>query len=161
MSGCSLEPYRGRITRMGGHPWWYVVDYEEPSRALNRLRQREFQAGRYNPAIPFPPFPITATSPTPGPKHATIDAAREAAAEDGTRSILDIDAIAAEPDYGVAAPLEPEILVDIYETDQPTLEMIEDSEFLEAIDERGQGRYFTVYESGRPRYLVFAGYSFD
>ena len=36
---------------MGGHPYWYFVPYQENiQEALNALRQREFQAGRYNPA---------------------------------------------------------------------------------------------------------------
>lgn len=137
---------------MGGHPWFYVVDYDkDPARALALLRQREFKAGRYNPAMPFPPFPIGPDTPSPGPRHRTI-------AEDGTRSILDIDAISDQPDYCVAAPLDPEILRDIYGTDHPSRAMVgEDYEFFEALDERGQGCYFTLYEDDRPAYLLFAG----
>jgi hypothetical protein len=149
---------------MGGHPWFYVVDYDSnPGRALELLRQREFRAGRYNPAMPFPPFPIGPETPSPGPKHRSIDEAREAAAEDGTRSILDIDAVSDQPDYCMAAPLDPEILRDIYGTDRPSRTMVEedDYEFLEALEERGQGCYFTLYEDDRPAFLLFAGYSFD
>ena len=40
---------------MGGHPYWYTVDYQEDiSAALNALRKREFVAGRYNPVTPYP-----------------------------------------------------------------------------------------------------------
>lgn len=149
---------------MGGHPWFYVVDYDsDPGRALELLRQREFRAGRYNPAMPFPPFPIGPETPSPGPKHRSIEEAREAAAEDGTRSILDIEAISGQPDYCMAAPLDPEILLGIYGTDRPSREMVEedDYEFLEALEERGQGCYFALYEEDRPTFLLFAGYSFD
>ena len=52
---------------MGGHPYWYVVAYDANlEAALERLREREFRAGRYNPVMPFIPFPITASSPSPG-----------------------------------------------------------------------------------------------
>jgi len=40
---------------MGGHPYFYSVPYDpDENAALQRLRQREFFAGRYNPVIPFP-----------------------------------------------------------------------------------------------------------
>jgi hypothetical protein len=40
---------------MGGHPWWYLVPYEKDvAKSLEALRQREFKAGRYNPAEDFP-----------------------------------------------------------------------------------------------------------
>lgn len=148
---------------MGGHPWFYVVDHQvDVEAALRQLREREFNAGRYSPAMMFPLFPIESTSPSPGPAHSSIDEAREAAAEEGTRSILDIERVSEEPDYCAAAPLDLELLKGIYGTDRPTLAMIGDEfEFLEAIEERGQGFYFTLYEDGQPRHLVFAGYSFD
>jgi hypothetical protein len=37
---------------MGGHAWFYFVDYEpDINAALRKLREREFRAGRYNPAV--------------------------------------------------------------------------------------------------------------
>jgi hypothetical protein len=43
---------------MGAHPYWYTVKYRpEVDAALEDLRQREFQAGRYNPVMPFIDFP--------------------------------------------------------------------------------------------------------
>ena len=59
---------------MGGHFYWYVVDY-----------QPDIAAGRYNPAMMFPPFPVSTDSPAPGPKHRSIEAALEASDADGTR----------------------------------------------------------------------------
>ena len=36
---------------MGAHPWFYVVPYQSDIRkAMLELREREFRAGRYNPA---------------------------------------------------------------------------------------------------------------
>lgn len=76
---------------MGGHPYWYVVPYQpDIGAALEQLRQREFAAGRYNPVIPFPEFPVGPDSPSPGAKHKSIPEAMTTAREDGTRSILDL-----------------------------------------------------------------------
>jgi hypothetical protein len=72
---------------MGGHPWFYFVDYEpDVNAALQKLRQQEFRAGRYNPAIGFPEFPIghshlapersTARSPAPWRLPAKVGRAR-------------------------------------------------------------------------------------
>ena len=39
---------------MGGHPWFYCVPYEKDlAKCLEKLRWREFAAGRYNPAEAF------------------------------------------------------------------------------------------------------------
>jgi hypothetical protein len=39
---------------MGGHPYWYIVPYESDiDAALHKLKQREFEAGRYNPVIRY------------------------------------------------------------------------------------------------------------
>ena len=38
---------------MGGHPYYYVVPYQQDvERALAVLRENEFRAGRYYPAMP-------------------------------------------------------------------------------------------------------------
>jgi hypothetical protein len=74
---------------MGGHPCYYFVPYEEDiGAALQKLRKREFEAGRYNPAIPFLDFPIGPASPAPGKQHSSIQQALDASDADGTRSIL-------------------------------------------------------------------------
>ena len=39
---------------MGGEPWFYFFPYQaDINSALQALRRREFQAGRYNPVTPF------------------------------------------------------------------------------------------------------------
>jgi len=147
---------------MGAHPYYYFVEHQpDIEAALQDLRQREFEAGRYNPALPFPDFPIRPDSPAPGAIHESIYEAIEDAAEDGTRSILDIESVSDRPDYGVASPLSEENLERYFGTTRPAREMISRKlDFLESI-ERGHCVYITVYEAGQPSGLFFAGYSFD
>ena len=120
---------------MGGEPYWYFVKYKpDLDAALQELREREFLAGRYNPVTPFLRFPIDPTVPGPGAGHDSIDEAQEEAAEDGTRSILDIQAVAEEPDFCVAAPLDEEVLESLYGTPHPTRRMIEENmDFLDEV----------------------------
>ncbi len=132
---------------MGAEPWQYFVPYEQDTQAaLEKLKEREFRAGRFRFSEEHP---------------ATIDEAREIADADGTGSILDIDGVGDEPDFGVVVPLSAENLVELYGTAQPTHEMIEANlDFYEDI-ERGQGIYIVVYKGGKPAEIFFAGYSYD
>lgn len=132
---------------MGAEPWDYFIPYESNIQAaLDKLKDREFRAGRYRYSEEKP---------------ATIDEAREIADADGTASILDIDRIGDEPDFGVVALLPPEQLVELFGTDKPTRAMIEaDKDFYEDI-ERGQGIYIIVYKDDKPSEIFLAGYSYD
>ena len=147
---------------MGAHPYWYTVKYRpDVEAALEELRQREFQAGRYNPVMPFIDFPVTPASPAPGRGHRTIADAFADADADGTRSILDIVGVGDEPDFGVACPLAPEVLQSLYGTTEPTLAAVEGNmEFLGDV-ERGQAVYVVCHTDGAPTELLFAGYSYD
>ena len=147
---------------MGGSPWFYFVAYQpDISGALQELRRREFEAGRYNPVLWMPPFPVDANSPAPGAQHASIEEAMEDADADGTRSILDMERISDTPDYGAVAPLPNEVLMDLFGTDKPTREMIEDNDDLFEMLERGQGVYVIAYQNDEPSEIYFAGYSYD
>jgi len=147
---------------VGGHPWFYFVEYEpEINAALQKLRQREFEAGRYNPAVDFPDFPVNEQSHAPGAQHDSIDEAIEDADADGTRSILDMERVAEEADFNAVAPLTRATLLELFGTERPTREMVEASEELFDALERGQGVYIVVYEGERPSEIFFAGYSFD
>ena len=148
---------------MGAHPWFYLVPYQQDvRRAMMDLREREFRAGRYNPAVAFPDMNRNA----PGAQHDSIEDAREAADADGTRSILDMDDVADEPgdpddpQFGIVTPIAPELLEELYGTTQPAREMISDLEFLEDV-ERGTGVYIIVYNKGQLSEICFAGYSYD
>jgi hypothetical protein len=147
---------------MGGEPWFYFVPYQtDINHALQALRRREFEAGRYNPVTPFPGYPVQPNAPAPGAQHASIEEAIEEADADGTRSILDMERLSDEPDYGAITPLSDDDLVNLFGTATPTREMIESNDDLfEAID-RGQGVYIVAYQDGTPSEIFFAGYSFD
>ena len=147
---------------MGGEPWYYFVPYDaDLNKALQGLKQREFKAGRYNPAMMLPEFPVTESSPAPGPKHRSIEEALEDSDADGTRSILDMERIGKTPDFGVVVPLAPDRLKDLFGTERPTREMIEENmDFFDEI-ERGQGICITVYTGDKPFEIFFAGYSYD
>jgi hypothetical protein len=175
---------------MGAHPYWYYTDYESDlSLALEKLRNREFQAGRYNPAIPFLDFPITENSPAPGAKHSSIEAALEASDADGTSSILDILCISDQPYplvkdkltgevnfeilatvFNTAFPLRSEELLALFGTEKPTHEIIESTIFGNSGNDatsdfwdidRGTARYIIVYQENQPREIFLIGYSFD
>lgn len=149
---------------MGAEPYWYFEKYSpDLEAALEALRQREFKAGRYNPAMMFPAelMPAGPNSLAPGAQHASIAEAMEDAAEDGTRSILDLDHVAEEPEFCAVAPLADDVLDELYGTTEPTRAMVEDNmDFLEEI-ERGHGVYVILYKNGKPDEICFAGYSFD
>ncbi|HEY0324280.1 MAG TPA: hypothetical protein VGC66_25260 [Pyrinomonadaceae bacterium] len=147
---------------MGGHPWFYYVDYElDIDAALQKLRQREFAAGRYNPAIDFPEFPVDENSPVIGAQHSSIEEALDDADADGTRSILDMLKVSDTPDYCAVARLPEEQLMELFGTDKPTYEMIEDNDELYEALERGKGIYIIAYKDAQPSKILFAGYSFD
>ncbi len=147
---------------MGAEPYWYFEKYDgDVNAALQTLREREFRAGRYNPVMPSPEFPPGPNSPAPGARHSSIDEAMENAAEDGTRSILDLYHVSEFPEFCAAAPLPASELQALYLTTQPTREMVEENmDFLEDL-ERGHGVYIILYQDGQPSEILFAGYSFD
>jgi hypothetical protein len=147
---------------MGAHPYWYVVKYrDDVQAALQELREREFRAGRYNPVIPFLEFPLGPNAPAPGARHATIEEAFEDSDADGTRSILDLERVSDEPDFGAVTALGDEVLQELFGTTRPTREMVERNEDLWEELERGQGIYIVLYEGDEPTELFFAGYSYD
>lgn len=140
---------------MGATPWDYFVPYEEDVNAvLEKLRQREFQAGRYQNYS--------------GAKPKTISEALENAAESGTASILDMERIAQEADYSAVAPLSDAELIRCFGTTKPTRQMIEDN-IAEAYEDndlyenisRGQGIYVIAYQNNQPSEIFFGGYSYD
>ena len=76
---------------MGAEPWEYFVPYEEDIQAaLEKLRRREFDAGRFH---------LSELNPE------TIEEALENADADGTRSILDISDVSEAPEFCTVCPL--------------------------------------------------------
>jgi hypothetical protein len=153
---------------MGAHPYWYFVPFEaDVDAALQKLRVREFQAGRYNPVTPFPRFPVDASAPAIAPQHGSIDGVLEAAHEDGTRSILDIMQVSPTPFDGsqmphfTAFPLADSEIVDLFGTPHPTRKAAETSRSIWDHIQRGSAIYTTIFADDRPDEIFFAGYSFD
>ena len=147
---------------MGGHPYWYIVPHEKPQKALEKLREREFKAGRYNPVVMFQRFPITAKTKSPGAQHKSIEEAMEAADADGTRSILDIATISATPKFLCASPLGKDVLKQIFGTTTPSRKDAEEKIHDVLTDiERGFAVYVELYDKEKPSEILFAGYSVD
>ena len=69
---------------MGADPYWYFVPYEpDIESALQKLRRREFEAGRYNPVIKSMRFPLSDPPPSPGPPRQTKSCESPQAPADG------------------------------------------------------------------------------
>ena len=137
---------------MGAHAWSYFIPFQEDiAAALESLRQREFEAGRYHKCYQGP-----ALAPR------SVEEALERSGESGTRSILDMaGGLSDAPDFFCVCPLEASKLISLFGTDQPTHEMVEQNpDFYEDI-ERGHGVVIVVHSKGEPTELFFGGYSFD
>jgi hypothetical protein len=152
---------------MGADAWSYFVPYrEDVAAALEDLKQKEFEAGRYNkPAGPHRPA-------------ASIAEAVRACDSQGTGSILDMVGIAdsprpagfrledafesgIDPGFGMVAPVAPEQLVEMFGTERPSRAMIEGSGGYYELVDRGLGIYIIAHDRDGPSEILFAGYSFD
>ena len=147
---------------MGGHIYYYFVPHQDDiNAALQALRKQEFEAGRYNPVMPFPFDREQNRGATPGPKHRSMEAALEASEADGTRSILDMVKVGTRPGVSTVVPASKERLLDLYDTEAPTHQMIQENmDFFEDLD-RGHGVYIIVHKDNRPSEIFFAGISYD
>jgi hypothetical protein len=153
---------------VGADPYWYIVPYEaDVEAALLKLRQREFQAGRYNPVTPFPEFPVRLDAATPGSQHRSIEEVLENTNEDGTRSILDIPQIARSPlddsqmPFCTAFPLADSEIVELFGTSRPTRQAVEANHTMWDRIPRGSAICVTLYDNDAACEILFAGYSFD
>ncbi len=147
---------------MGAHPYWYLIPYEENlNHALEKLRYREFKAGRYNPVVPFPKFPITDDSESPGPQHSDINLPLNEMEYKGTRSILDLMRVSHDNDYCTARILTQQELIKYFGTEKPSAGDVENNPSFFDDVERGKGLCIIIYENDSPSDLFFVGYSFD
>lgn len=147
---------------MGGHFWRHFVPFEEDVRAaLETLRWREFEAGRFGELLDQPAVPAR-----------SIEDALARSGATGTRSVLDMaGGVSPTPQDFCVSPLSREQLKRLFGTEEPTRELVEKSmhprwyverrTYLPEHVERGRGIYVVVYADGRPAELFFAGYSFD
>lgn len=170
---------------MGANPYCYFTAYNPNiEQALAALREQEFQAGRYNPALlaADPPsytfqhsFPPDEHFPSPGAQHSSIEEAFAEGMESasGTGSILDIIGISQSPQMLHASPSTHQALVALFCTSSPAHGDVErcllapvDDQLMKSLafwEEIGRGecRYFVIYEDGAPAELFFAGMSID
>ena len=167
---------------MGAHPYFYFTPYQKDIQgALQALREREFKAGRYDPAMRRAApraymfqmrFPPDESWPTPGAQHASIEEAIEASEESGTGSILDLSRVGSAPDLFTVCPLDDQELMQLFGTTKPTHDLLDSAlinpkpgheaagVFWDGIG-RGEGRYIVIYAGSEPCELFFVGYSFD
>lgn len=178
---------------MGASDWWYLVPYQENiSQALQDLRNQVFAEGRYFSisnedfairqhdlrsqlelyeltntkrynellAAVKPLLELDATQP---PK--TIEELILRNETEGTHSILDVDRIDTEPDFGVITPLDKDSIVEVFGTDKPTRyeieEVLHEGWSVGNLCDRWEGIYVIVYRQGKPDEIFFAGYSGD
>ena len=151
---------------MGGEFWSHFVPYQEDIRAaLEALREQEFRAGRFRqPCLVYPGFwgRIFGRQPSKlKPPRSIREAIKIADDGTGTRSILDMERIADTPASGTLSPVPQEELQRLFGTEQPTRDMVEQSEELIDRIDRGQGIYIVTYHGGKPDGIYFAGYSYD
>ncbi|MBN9692975.1 MAG: hypothetical protein J0M24_22255 [Verrucomicrobia bacterium] len=168
---------------MGATGWNYFAPYQaDIEAALQKLRAEVFERGEYGQAQGMPPEVLASLPPEareaweklrdleaqrlggPSREFATIDELLEAAAADGTHSILDILSIGSEPDFGTAWPAPSDVVQRVYGAERPSRAQVEArigsiSEALEL--ERWQAVYVLVYEQGRPVEIYFEGVSGD
>ena len=137
--------------KMGAESYRSVTKYQEDTeQALSDLQQQIFAAGEYR-------YSEDAEA-------GDIDEAREFAAEDGTKSVLDIYGISDEPTMAHAALVtddEARSWFGCTEIDEKDIHKIDDcSDFWTSMD-RGEARYLILYKDGKPSQYYFAGLSFD
>lgn len=175
---------------MGATEWMYFTEYDDPERALQRLRDEVFRDGRFRRPWEFPDlFSHVRTVPNLSLKSrltlwavesvfttielvrwalwgfrtpATVEQAVEWAGEDGTHSILDVERTGMYRAGGTAIPLSEPRLRDLFGTTEPTRDAVEDGvgEVAAALA-RWEAVYITVYHDGRPSHLAFVGVSGD
>ena len=168
---------------MGSFRYHHIVPFEQDLEAsLQKLKEREFHAGRYFPALEmYDLTPDQMLRLTPGAQHDSIEEAKEEAAEEGNRSILDIDGFSAEPEFCRAYLVPEEEVRNALGTDRPTPALIDSVmsfsyeennpesllnlmenwiEFEETVD-RGFCYCLKLYEGARPTHLLYFGFSVD
>src|SRR5260370_39511436 len=141
---------------MGGHYYYYFVPYQEDvNSALQALRKQEFEAGRYNPAIPFPfdDWPSQTLGTAQGAKHASIEGALEDSEADGTRSILDMERVGTRAGFGVVVQLSSDKLMDLYEPTRPSHQLMKENLCFFKHIELAPSTHTVVYKDDRPSEL--------
>ncbi|HZT42725.1 MAG TPA: hypothetical protein VFA07_11220 [Chthonomonadaceae bacterium] len=165
---------------MGATGWTYWIPYQSDlDKALRELKEQVFARGEYNKPFTAEDYleilgekadprlaralPSRASLTPPQ----TIGELLRQCAESGTGSILDIERVAAEPQFGAIAPLPNETLRNLFGTEKPTQEMVAQwAGRIPTIEEprlyrREQGIYVITYQGGEPNQVYIEGCSGD
>jgi hypothetical protein len=166
---------------MGATGWNYFTPYQaDIEAALQALRAEVFERGEYGKAwdtpeglANMPPHlrkafenrrALEAERLGEPSEYGSIDELLEAAAEDGTHSILDIQSTASGPDFGVAWPAASDVVQQVYGSERPSHAQVEAraGEISEGLElENWQAVYVLVYDKGSPAEIYFEGVSGD
>ena len=132
---------------MGAENYMWVTRYQKSlAKALDMARRETFAAGKFLGAEKMPK---------------SIAAAVEAAAEEGTGSLLDIMRVSKIPELCSVCTVSAKERKDFFGTEHPDGSEIADAmDFWESFD-RGMARAVTLYEQGRPVKICFAGWTLD
>lgn len=92
----------------------------------------------------------------------TIEELLDLVSEDGTHSVLDIQTTGRRREFGVATPYPARGVEQVFGTDRPTREQVEESwaDVAERL-ERWEAHYLVVYKDGKPAQYAFIGCSGD
>src|ERR1043166_202063 len=164
---------------MGATGWNYFAPYQaDVEAALQKLRADVFERGEYGQTQGIP-SEVLATMPPevreamqklrdletqrlggPSREFGSIDELLEAAAEDGTNSILDIQHTSSSPDFGAAWPARADVVQRVFGSECPSRAQVEvhAGKISEAQElERWQAVYVLVYDQGSPlRFILRA-----
>ncbi|MEL7500415.1 MAG: hypothetical protein AAFN77_22670 [Planctomycetota bacterium] len=149
---------------MGVHPYWYEQPFESTTEAtLKRLQQRVFDAGEFNPVIAIPKFPFP-NGEANSHGFRTIEEVVEESAEEGTRSILDIECFSGHQAAGCTSIISAEMCEFLFGTMEPDAALVRDrlpvSEAWNELD-RGECLHLIAKNRAGPKIVFFWGLSFD
>jgi len=166
---------------MGASGWEYFTPYQEDiEKALYALQEEVFKSGDYGASRQFPPglleqIPQLKASAESlkeiergmlrdyGPIE-SVDDLREAFAEEGTHTILDIEGISTKAAFGAAYPVPQEVMQEVYRTTKPSHQTVQSKKgtLIEVLGlARWQAAYLIVYEDDIPIEIYFEGVSGD
>ena len=166
---------------MGASGWKYFVPYQSDiTKSLNELREQVFQSGNYYKReafwqdmdedeytdeededlrqdwIDWLQRMKSMKEPT------TIEELILWNEEEGTHSIIDITEISPTHEFGKAAPLDAQQLMNLFSTENPSRSMVEQKvNEIAQLREGWEATYIIVYENGLPDQIFFTGYTGD
>ncbi|HET6248797.1 MAG TPA: hypothetical protein VFE47_13940 [Tepidisphaeraceae bacterium] len=136
---------------MGATPWGYFTPYrQDVSAAFNALRRSVLGREGEERFLKL----LEGEKDSPECERELMHMGEE------TDAILNMMYISDTPGICAITPLAPAKLLEIYGTDKPSHDQVENTGELYEM-ERGEGVYVIVYEGSVPKEIYFGGYTFD